>query len=248
MPDPTATPTGLLVCGADAATVADVAARLTDGLVVVGAPERADVPRAVAAVAERLGGAGGGLVACGADPWPAWDPWLAEVEGAARGHDVATWRVASWHRLPVLVDAVVAAAREGLGAGSGDAHLLVTAPHAAGAAVEPTDRTFLREVAEDVAARLDGVRPTIAFDRAPAGVEATSPDLTAVLTALAEAHGRRRVVRVSVDPDDGRDAAGAAHAAGLGLELVQPAVASGTRAAALAAVLATVRAHEDAGR
>jgi hypothetical protein len=243
--DPTAArgaPTGLLVCGATDVAVAAVRALLPDGLAVAGAARRADVPGAVTALA-----GAGGIVACGVDPWPVWDAWLVEASAAGRaaaGGPVPVWRVASWHRLPVLLDRLAEAARAGLSVA--DAHLLVTAPHAAGAAVEPADRAFLREVAEDLAARLDGVRPTIAFDRAPDGTEPTPPDIATVLTALAEAHGRRRVVRLSLDPGDPGDDAAAGRAAALGLDLDQRAVPDGTREAALVGVLTTVRTHEEA--
>lgn len=164
-------------------------------------------------------------------PWPQH----AEVHEAA-GRATARYRgVVAWHGLPRLLDALAQAAAPGAKAG---AHLLVTAPDP-GPGATPDELTFLRQVAEQVAARVDDTSTSIAWrggTRAPTAVEA----LTSVLTV----HGKRDVVEVPVAPGTGTDRSLLDVAEQHGARLTTVDVSTAVLVDALAGVASTVAAHE----
>lgn len=167
-------------------------------------------------------------------PWPQH----AEVHEDA-GRATARYRgVVAWHGLPTLLDALAQAAAPGAKLG---AHLLVTAPDP-GPDATPDELTFLREVAEQVAARVDDTSTSIAWrggSRTPTAVDA----LTSVLTV----HGKRDVVEVPVAPGTGSDRSLLDVAEAHGARLTTVDVSTSILVDALAAVAATVVAHERDG-
>lgn len=160
-------------------------------------------------------------------PWPQHadlHALAAEVVPAYRG-------VVSWHGLPLLSEALAQAAVNGVRAG---AHLLVTAPDP-GPDATPEELTFLRQVAEQVAARTGASARSIAWrgtTRTPTAVDA----LTSVLTV----HGRRDVVEVPVAPGTPADPALLAIAEEHRGRLTTVDLAASFVIEALAAVVATV--------
>lgn len=164
-------------------------------------------------------------------PWPQH----ADLHEATGGAVSAYRGVVAWHALPRLLEALAQAAAPGAKAG---AHLLVTAPDP-GPDASPEELTFLREVAEGVAARVDDTSTSIAWrggSRTPTAVDA----LTSVLTV----HGRRDVVEVPVAPGTAVDASLLAVAEEHGARLTTVDVSTGVLVDCLAAVVATVREHE----
>lgn len=164
-------------------------------------------------------------------PWPR-HAHLHEVTGTA----VAAYRgVVAWHGLPRLLDELAQVAAPGARAG---AHLLVTAPDPDPDAA-PEELTFLREVAEALAARVEPTSRSIAWrgrGRAPTAEDA--------LTTVVEAHGRRDVVEVPVAPGTGADVFLQAAAERLGARLTTADLSARLLIAALADVVATVVDHE----
>lgn len=171
----------LLDGGRDRAVVAALAGRITGEVV---ATTRDDHLRRVRELAEHHDL----VVGVARTPWPQHADLHALV-----GAEVARYRgVVAWHGLPTLLGALAQAAANGAQAG---AHLLVTAPDP-GEQATPEDLTFLREVAEGIAAQVDpGARTTIAWrgrTRTPTAADA--------LTSIVTVHGRRDVVEIPVAP------------------------------------------------
>lgn len=179
------------------------------------------------------------VVGIAGSPWPGWDRHHDAARAAARAPYFA---VASWHRHPRLVDALRSAAGRGLADLPG-AHVLLTAPDAAGRAVAPEERVFLREAVQDVADEESLRSATIAWDHAM-DEDAVAPTVETVLTSLAEAHGRQRVVLCALGPGTPADAHAAAVAERAGMRLVQVAPDVDDLVACLAAVVDTVLEHE----
>jgi hypothetical protein len=164
-------------------------------------------------------------------------PWPQHADlHAATSQAVPAYRgVVAWHGLPLLLDALAQAAANGV---AGGAHLLVTAPDPGPDAL-PEQLTFLREVAEAVAARTAATSRSIAWrgdSRTPTAVDA----LTSVLTV----HGRRDVLELPVAPGTSADARLQAVADEHGGRLTTVDLRSGFVVDALAAVVATVVATE----
>lgn len=164
-------------------------------------------------------------------------PWPTAVGLHAQGSAElpAYTGVVSWHALPLLLDrlaqAVAPAARAG-------AHVLLTAPDP-GPDTEPGDVVFLREVAEQLAARVDLPARSIAWrgtTRSPTAVEA--------LTSLVEVHGRRDIVEVPVAAGTGADPALQAEAERLGARCSTIDLGQGTLLDVLTAVVGAVADHE----
>jgi hypothetical protein len=142
----------------------------------------------------------------------------------------------SWHALPALLDAlaevVAPAARMG-------AHVLITAPDP-GPDTDPADVTFLREVAEGLAARVELASRSIAWrgtTRTPTAVDA--------LTAVVETHGKRDVLECPVAPGTPADPALTAAAEGLGARLTCADLGRASQLDLLTAVVRTVAGYED---
>jgi hypothetical protein len=189
------------------------------------------------AVVERLADDADLVVGVATTPWPQHADLHAAVSDA-----VPVYRgVVAWHGLPLLLDALAQAAANGVAAG---AHLLVTAPDP-GADADPEELTFLREVAEQVAARTGATLRSIAWrgsTRTPTAADA----LTSVLTV----HGRRDVLELPVAPGTPADPALLALADEHGGRLTTVDLRAGFVVEALAAVAGTVAAAElaaDAG-
>lgn len=219
-------PLGLLLLGVeDDGLVEDVRSRVGEGLLVARSAAGLAGARAVVGVA--------------GSPWPGWDRYH---DTARRTVDAPYYAVQSWHRHPVLVEALVRAARRGLAELDG-AHVLLTAPDPAGRAVAPEERLFLREAVEAVAEAGDLPGTTIAWDHA-LDEHATAPTVSTVLTSLAEAHGRHRVVRCALGPGTPRDPRADEVAAALGMQLRQVAPDADDLVACLAAVAETVTVNE----
>lgn len=171
------------------------------------------------------------VVGLAADPWPVG----TEVHARRAEADPAYRGVVSWHRLPALHQWLADAAAPAVRAG---AHLLITAPDP-GAEAEPEEVTFLREVAEALAARLQPSSRSIAWTgdtRTPTAVDA--------LRTVVEAHERRDVVECPVAPWRGADPALRQLAEELGIRLVGVDLGERTHLDLLAEAVATVRAHE----
>jgi hypothetical protein len=216
---------GLLLHRADEALVAAVADQLGASAEVARDPSDLASATHVVGIATR--------------PWPGWGQ---EHDAARTALAVPYYAVESWHRHPTLIDALAAAiahGREQLGA---DAHVLLTAPDAAGRRVAPEERTFLREAVEAVSrAGVSGA--TIAWDHA-GGDEPTAPTVATVLTSLAEAHGRDRVVACGLEPGGAVDERADEVAAAVGIRLVQVRPGRADLVACLAEAFATVVEHE----
>lgn len=214
----------LLDGGRDPAVVAGLARRITGDVVPT---TRDDHLRTVTALAPDHDL----VVGVARTPWPQH----ADLHALA-GTDVPTYRgVVAWHQLPQLLEALGRAAAPGARAG---AHLLVTAPDP-GPQAAPDELTFLREMAEQVAAQVADTSTSIAWrggTRAPTAVDA----LTSVLTV----HGHRDVVEVHVAPGTGPDRDLLHVAEEHGARLTSVDLARETLIAALAAVVGTVAEHE----
>lgn len=225
----TADRVGVLLLDATPDEVGDVAEELGSGFVVGADPGGLPPVRAVIGVA--------------CDPWPV----PSQSHQAARQRTGAPYfAVESWHRLPGFVSALAEAAARGRSQlrRTGDDHVVLTAPHRATEQLEPEQRVFLREVAEDVTAAAPGLpRPTIAWDHSPAEQPVT-PTLVGMLATLAEAHGRVAVVRCAMVPADEGDAAAQAAADRLDLELVEVSPTRVQLITSLATVARTVVANE----
>jgi hypothetical protein len=220
-------PLGVLLLGvADEGVVADVDAVTPEHVTVAHDPGVLD---GVAAV---LGVPG--------SPWPGWDAQHASARAAVAAPYYA---IESWHRHPRLVGALTAAIERGLAELPG-AHVLLTAPDAAGRAVAPEERLFLREAVETVADDEALRGATIAWDHA-LDEHATAPTVATVLTSLAEAHGRHRVVVCGLAPGTPPDPHADATAAELGMSLVQVAPTVDDLVACVAAIVETVLEHEE---
>lgn len=216
---------GLLLHGADGALVAAVADRL-------GAS--ADVARDPSALA-----AAAHVVGIATRPWPGWGQ---EHDAARTALTAPYYAVESWHRHPTLIEALVAAVARGREEVGADAHVLLTAPDAAGRRVAPEERSFLREAVEAVSrAGVSGA--TIAWDHA-GGDEPTPPTVATVLTSLAEAHGRDRVVACGLGPGGATDAVADQVAAAVGIRLAQVRPDRADLVTCLADAFATVVEHE----
>ncbi|MEX1176828.1 MAG: hypothetical protein WEB09_00065 [Nitriliruptor sp.] len=167
-------------------------------------------------------------------------PWPQHAElHAAVSEQVPAYRgVVAWHGLPLLLDALVQAAANGV---EGGAHLLVTAPDP-GPDAAPEEVVFLREVTEQVAARTGATARSLAWrgtTRTPTAVDA----LTSVLTV----HGRRDVLELPVAPGTPADPQLLEVAAEHGGRLTTVDLRAGFVTDALAAVVATVAAEELGG-
>lgn len=176
----------LLDGGRDRTVVAALAGRITGEVV---ATTRDDHLRRVRELAEHHDL----VVGVARTPWPQHADLHTLV-----GAEVARYRgVVAWHGLPALLEALAQAAANGAQAG---AHLLVTAPDP-GDQATPEELTFLREVAEGIAAQVDpGARTTIAWrgrTRTPTAADA--------LTSIVTVHGRRDVVEIPVAPASAPD-------------------------------------------
>lgn len=182
-------------------------------------------------VAERLSGPGVLVVGLAAVPWPA----AVDLHAAGSASLPAYTGVVSWHALPLLLDRLAQAVAPGATAG---AHVLVTSPDP-GPDTDPGDVTFLREVAEGIAARVALPSRSIAWrgtTRTPTAVDA--------LTSVVEAHGRRDVVELPVAPGTGPDAVLTAAAERLGARLACVDLGRATLFDVLSAVIGTVAEHE----
>lgn len=211
----------LLDGGSDRAVIAALGERITGEVV---ATTRDDHLRRVRELAEHHDL----VVGAARTPWPQHTDLHALV-----GAEVARYRgVVSWHGLPTLLTALAGAAANGAQAG---AHLLVTAPDP-GPRATPEELTFLREVAEAVAAQVDpGARTTIAWrgsTRTPTAADA--------LTSIVTVHGRRDVVEVPVAPATAADPQLLAVAEQLGARLTCVDTSRQVLRDALTAVVATV--------
>lgn len=216
---------GLMLLGADDALTAAVAERLT-------------VPSTVARDPEGLGEVGA-VVGLATRPWPGW---THEHDRARASLATPYYAVESWHRHPTLVDALVAAIARGRDEVGPDAHVLLTAPDAAGRRVAPVERAFLREAVEAVAhAGVTGA--TIAWDHA-GDDDPTPPTIATVLASLAEAHGRDRVVACGLAPGGAPDPTADAVADSLGIHLAQVRPDREDLARCLAGAFLTVVEHE----
>jgi hypothetical protein len=218
--------------------MADVAVALLDGAPLAG-PLAARTGVAVEPttvedhleVAARLGADGALVIGLAAVPWPT-EPDL-HAEGSATLP--AYTGVVSWHAMPSLLDVLAEAVAPGARMG---AHVLVTAPDP-GADTSPDDVTFLREVAEGIAERVELPSRSIAWrgdTRTPTAVDA--------LTSVVEAHGKRDLVECPVAPGTGADAALLATAERLGARLTCVDLGQGSLLDLLAEVVATVAGHE----
>jgi hypothetical protein len=184
-------------------------------------------------VAARLGADGTLVIGLAAVPWPV-EPDL-HAEGSATLP--AYTGVVSWHALASLLDVLAEAVAPGARAG---AHVLVTAPDP-GAATDPADLTFLREIAEAIGQRVELPSRSIAWrgdTRTPTAVDA--------LTSVVEAHGKRDVVECPVAPGTGADPALTAAAERLGARLTCVDLGRGTLLDLLVEVVETVVGHEAA--
>lgn len=214
-----------LLGGQRVPAVVDALAERVAGAVV--ATTRDDHPRLVGALAaeHEL------VVGVASTPWPQH----ADLH-AAVGTDQPRYRgVVAWHQLPQLLEALAHAAAPGARAG---AHLLVTAPDP-GPQATPEELTFLREVAEHVAAQVDDTTRSIAWrgdGRQPTAVDA--------LTSVVTVHGHRDVVEVPVAPGVGTDRRLLRVAEELGARLTTVDLARDTLLEALTAVVSTVAARE----
>jgi hypothetical protein len=171
------------------------------------------------------------VVGVASTPWPQH----AELHAATSDAVPAYRGVVAWHGLPLLLDALAQAAANGV---AGGAHLLVTAPDP-GPEAAPEELTFLREVAEQVAARTDATARSIAWrgtTRTPTAADA----LTSVLTV----HGRRDVLELPVAPGTPADPALLAVAEEHGGRLTTADLRAGFVVEALAGVVRTVVAAE----
>lgn len=225
---------GVLVHGGDAALGEALvgAVATADALGEVRAVEVAATPDDVALACRRLDEVCTAVVGLGAAPWPGWTDWHAAAHDAL---SVPYWAVETWHGLPDLHDRLAAAVGDGWRDGS---RVLVTAPDAALRALPVEQRTVLRDVAQALHERT-GTRPTVAVDRSPGDGAVTPTAATSVVT-LAEAHGARRVVRLSLAPADGPDPAVAAAAAGAGVDLQDVALGHGDQVDLLLAAVAVL--------
>lgn len=214
---------------------------MADAAVVLHGPEHVAVT-----LAERTGlrvaTAGGAadvadaaaVVGLGAEPWPAFA--TAHERARAVLGSTPYYAVQSWHQHPAYVGALVAALERRL-APDPEAHVLFTAPGPA-EEPEPHEVVFLREVAESVTGELSLSRRSIAWVGG-----ASRPSTGTALAALAEAHGRTRVVRCSLDPL-GRPDGVHAEASAAGIELEEARLDRDALAEVLAAVVDTVAIHE----
>lgn len=178
------------------------------------------------------------VVGVATEPWPAF---TADHEGVRAAVAPAPYfAVQAWHRHPAYLDRLVTALERARTVTGEDVHVLFTAP---GPRTEPAPEevVFLRETAEAVSGHVGVRHRSIAWT---SGVQ--GPSSRTALTALVEAHGRRAVVRCSLDPLARPDGV-ADEAAALGLELTDASLDPGELPAVLAAVVATVAEHEQLG-
>jgi hypothetical protein len=175
------------------------------------------------------------VVGVAAEPWPAF----VEAHEAARAAVAATpyFAVQSWHGHPAWIAALTDTVERARAALGEEVHVLFTAP-GPGAEPAPHEVVFLREVAEEVSARLDLPRRSIAWVGG-----GTGPHTRSALAALADAHGYHDVLRVSLDPL-GRPDGVHAEASAVGIELHEVRVDPGDLLAVVDAVVATVVGHE----
>lgn len=210
--------------------------RLADALAArCGHTVVATTPETHVEVVDELAAGGAELVVgVAATPWPAWSTLHARV-----ADEVAVYRgVVSWHGLPLLAEALAQAAANGVRAG---AHLLVTAPDP-GPDAPPDEVVFLREVAEDLAARTGAEARSIAWRG-----DTRTPTAAAALTSLLTVHGRRDVLEVPIAPGTPADPALLAVAEEHGGRLTTVDVRAAFVLEALTAVVATVDANEREG-
>lgn len=205
----------------------DVARRLTAGL----------GPRAVAASDAGEVAGEEAVVGVAVEPWPAFVDAHEDTRAAVA--PAPYFAVQAWHRHSAYVDRL-AAGVDRARSGTGDVHVLFTAPGPEGES-GPEDVVFLRETAEAVSGVLGIGRRSIAWTSGTLG-----PSSLAALTALADAHGRTAVLRCSLDPL-GRPDRVAGEAAQLGLDLSEAMLDPGDLADILRAVVATVVGHERLG-
>lgn len=182
-------------------------------------------------VAAELGERAAHVVGLAAAPWPR----AADVHAEGSGRLPAYTGVVSWHALPSLVDRLAEVAAPGVANG---AHLLVTAPDP-GPTVAAEDLTFLREVAEELEARLAPRSRSIAWRG-----ESRQPTAATALRTLGEAHGERDVVECPVAPGTTADAELLEIAEELGMRLTCVDLGRATLVDLLAEVVSTVAAHE----
>jgi hypothetical protein len=219
--------------------VADVAVALLDGGSLAGPlAERTGVevvattPDDHLDVAAGLGDDGTLVIGLSPVPWPVAPDLHAEGSATLPAYT----GVVSWHALPALLDALAEVVAPGARMG---AHVLVTAPDP-GADADPTDVTFLREVAEGLALRVELTSRSIAWrgtTRTPTAVDA--------LTALVETHGKRDVVECPVAPGTGADAELTAAAERLGARLTCADLGRASQLDLLTTVVRTVAGYED---
>ncbi len=187
-------------------------------------------------VAAGTAGAGRGVIGLSARPWPS----SAELHAAASEQVPGYAGVVGWHGLPALHDHLAAAVTPGAAAG---AHVLVTAPdpgrEATPEQVTPEQVTFLREVAQAIAARVALPSRSVAWR----GTTRTPTAVHAVATVV-EAHGRTDIVECPVAPGLGHDPAVQAAAAAAGARLTCVDLGRDVLVGLLAEVVATVAANE----
>jgi hypothetical protein len=185
-------------------------------------------------VAERLGAGGTLVVGVATMPWPIAPELHAEGSATLPAYT----GVVSWHAFPDLHERLAQAVAPAAAAG---AHVLVTAPDP-GPETDPADVTFLREVAEGIAAHVDLPSRSIAWRG-----HGRTPTAVTALNSLVDAHGRRDVVECPVAPGIGADADLQGEAERLGIRLTTADLGTGTQLDLLAGVVRTVADHEGAG-
>lgn len=172
-------------------------------------------------------------------PWPGFQAAHEQVRELLA--PTPYYAIQAWHRHPAYLSAMAAAVTVGLEAVGDDIHVVFTAP-GPGPDAAPGELVFLREVAEAVSTRLRLTRRSIAW----VGGE-TGPSMRTALSALAEAHGQRTVLRASLDTSN-RDDDVHAEAAEVGIELHEARIRPGSLPALLGEVVETVAVHEHLGR
>lgn len=178
------------------------------------------------------------VVGVATEPWPGFAATHEEVR-----REVAPapyFAVQSWHRHPAYLDRLAGALERARATAGADAHVLFTAPGPVSEAA-PEDVVFLRETAEAVSGLAGVTRRSIAWTSGVLG-----PSSVTALTALREARGRTTVLRCSLDPLARPDDV-AGEAAAVGLALTEASLDPDELAPMLAAVVATVVAHEGLG-
>lgn len=213
----------------------DVAAVLLGPRDVAARTAPAVGPNVVPAVDAAAVADSAAVVGVATAPWPGFAATHDEVRGTVA--PAPYFAVQSWHRHPAYLERLVGALERARVAAGGDAHVLFTAPGPASEAA-PEDVVFLRETAEAVSGLAGVTRRSIAWTSGVLG-----PSSLTALTALKDAHGRTTVLRCSLDPLARPDGV-AGEAAAVGLALTEACLDPDDLAPMLAAVVATVVAHE----